>query len=282
MKKVLFGFMAIVLMASCSIKRSDVIVSWMVEGSQGVYPSEATPILECYDQAAQNLGYVPIENRHMFILSSQSNLKKAKQIATEIANKAYEQASQLNIRYDELGIAVSVDGGDIFPKETACSHKYGAATKPGAKRGLTIVAQLSEDWLSFYDVKVKYTLPGDPDNFLSGDLKLVEKGTGTHFDIFTEETITYKLYEGVFEQELSATGKGAYYLEITRNAKQAEQDKEYYFYSYITAHAGYLGGGPMEEKSGELFTSTTGSKLNEETQGTIIEMPQRHGSYEFK
>lgn len=282
MKKVLFGFMAIVLMASCSIKRADVFVSWMVENSQGVYPSEATPILECYDQAAQNLGYVPIENRHMFILSSQSNLKKAKQIATEIANKAYEQASQLNIRYDELGIAVSVDGGDIFPKETACSHKYGVATKPCAKRGLTIVAQLSEDWFSFYDVKVKYTLPGDSANFNSGEMKFVENGTGSEYNIFTGETIMYKLYEGVFEQELSTIGKGAYYLEITRNAKQAEQDKEYYFYSYITAHAGYLGGGPMEDKSGELFSSKTGSKLNEETQGTIIEMPKRHGSYEFK
>lgn len=281
MKKVLFGFMAIVLMASC-VKRTDVIISWMVENSQGVYPSEATPILECYDQAAQSLGYVPIENRHMFILSSQSNLKKAKQIATEIANKAYEQASQLNIRYDELGIAVSVDGGDIFPKETACSHKYGAATKPNAKRGLTIVAQLSEDWFSFYDVKVKYTLPGDSANFNSGEMKFVENGTGSEYNIFTGETIMYKLYEGVFENELSATGKGAYYLEITRNAKQAEQDKEYYFYSYITAHAGYLGGGPMEEKSGELFSSKTGSNLNEETQGTIIEMPKRHGSYEFK
>lgn len=281
MKKVLFGFMAIVLMASC-VKRTDVIISWMVANTGDVYPSEAVPVLNCYDQAAQDLGYTLIQDRHMFILPNQPNIKKAKQVAAEIANNAYQQASQLNVRYDEFSVAVDVEGSDMFPRETACSHKYGAATKPGAKRGLTIVAQLSEDWLSFYDVKVKYTLPGDPDNFLSGDLKLVEKGTGTHFDIFTGETIMYKLYEGVFEQELSATGKGAYYLEITRNAKQAEQDKEYYFYSYITAHAGYLGGGPMEEKSGELFSSKTGSKLNEETQGTIIEMPKRHGSYEFK
>lgn len=280
MRKVLFSIMAIMLMASC-VKRTDVIISWMVEDTGTVYPSEAVPVLNCYDQVAQSLGYVLIQDRHMFILPNQPNMKKAKQVATQIANNAYQQASKLNIRYDEFSIAVDVEGSDMFPRETACSHKYGAATKPDAKRGLTIVTQLSEDWLRFYDIKVKYTLPGDS-IFISGDLKFVEKGTGTYSNIFTEETITYKLYEGEFAKELSTTGKGAYYLEITRNDKQAEQDKEYSFYSYITAHAGYLGGGPMEEKSGELFSSKKGSSLNEEAQGTIIELPKRHGSYELK
>ncbi|MCQ2334192.1 MAG: hypothetical protein MJZ88_06235 [Paludibacteraceae bacterium] len=281
MKKVLFSIIAIMLMASC-VKRTDVIISWMVANTGDIYPSEAVQVLNCYDQAAQDLGYTLIQDRHMFILPNQPNIKKAKQVAAEIANNAYQQASQLNVRYDEFSVAVDVEGSDMFPRETACSHKYGAATKPNAKRGLTIVAQLSEDWFSLYDVKVKYTFPGDSANFNSGEMKLTENGTGTEYNPLTGETITYKLYEGVFEKELSNTGKGAYYLEMTRNAKQAEQDKEYYFYSYITAHAGYLGGGPMEEKSGELFSSKKGSSLNEETQGTIIELPIRHGSYELK